>query len=288
MSRLPILHACDLFCGAGGFSLGFMLAAQRRGYQARFKGVNHDAAAIATWKANHPEDDALHTGVDDIDPRSLYSFGDLFALLASPACTHHSRARGGIPMNDQSRNTAWCVTRWAESLQPNLIYVENVPEFMDWGPLGTDGRPLKSMKGRIFKAWIGTLEGLGYKVDYRVINAADHGPATTRSRLFVQAVRGKRRITWPKRSHAPVKELSQQAKSLEGSLFTASDFDQLKPWTPARSIIDWTIKGRWLDEMPGKKQYGRLPLSPKTLARIHAGLKRYGLKSSALTVDHPL
>src|SRR5690606_3148260 len=109
----------------------------------------------------------------------------------SPECTHHSRARGSRPMNDQSRSTAHCVTRWAEALRPRWIRVENVKEFAEWGPLGYDGRPLKSRKGELFRAWVGMLEATGYKVEWRILCAADYGDPTTRERLVIQALRGR-------------------------------------------------------------------------------------------------
>ena len=80
---------------------------------------------------------------------------------------HHSVARGGKPINDQSRATAWCVIRWAEALMPPVILVENVPEFKSWAPIGTNGRPLKSKRGAVFQAWVNTLESLGYRVQSR-------------------------------------------------------------------------------------------------------------------------
>lgn len=80
---------------------------------------------------------------------------------------HHSRARGGKPRQEQSRATAWWVTRWADALQPKVILVENVREFVEWGPLGADGKLLKSRKSEVLKSWVATLESLGYRVDFR-------------------------------------------------------------------------------------------------------------------------
>lgn len=270
--KAKTLKIADLFCGAGGTSTGAIHAARRAGYKVNVTAINHWQVAVATHATNHPEARHLCTSIDDVNPRSLYRLGELDVLWASPECTHHSRARGGRPMQDQSRATAWCVTRWAEALLPGLIFVENVPEFMDWGPLGTNGRPLVTKRGATFRAWVAVLESLGYRVEWRVLCAADFGAPTTRERLFVQAVRGRRKITWPTRTHAPVAEIERLRE--QNDLFGLN----LKPWRSAREIIDWSIPGRWLDEMPGKPQYDGLPLSPKTLRRIHAGLKRYGLK----------
>lgn len=269
------IRMADLFCGAGGTSTGAVDVAKAMGHSVNLVAINHWPVAVATHLSNHPEARHLCTGIDEVDPRKVCPDG-LDYLWASPECTHHSRARGGKPMSDQSRATAYCVPRWAEALRPHTIFVENVPEFLEWGPLGVDGKPMKSRKGALFQAWVGMLEACGYRVDWRVLCAADFGAPTTRERLFVQAVRGRRSITWPDRTHAPAKSLGQ------GDLFAGA----MLPWRPASDIIDWSLPGRWLDEMPGKDSNGGLPLSPKTLRRIHAGLLKFGLKPMLVQTAH--
>lgn len=145
------------------------------------------------------------------------------------------------------------VVEWAEALMPKIIFVENVEEFLDWGPLNRKKRPIESRKGETFMAWKCMLESLGYTVDQRILCAADFGAPTTRKRLFVQAVRGKREIVWPKPTHAPLEKLT----------------GNLKPWVPARDVIDWRI--------PGESIYDRkTPLKPKTMKRIWVGLLKHG------------
>ncbi len=248
-------HLADLFCGAGGTSAGAIEAIRSLGYQPELTAVNHWDIAVATHEANHPEARHLCASLDSLNPRDLFSPGELKLLWASPECTHHSVARGGKPINDQSRATAWCVTRWAEALQPAVILVENVPEFLTWGPTGTNGRPLQRRKGDTFRAWVASLESMGYRVDHRILCAADYGDPTSRKRLFVQAVRGRRRIVWPEPTH------SRDGESLFG----------LQRWRAARECIDW--------EIPGQSIFARKrPLKPKTMKRIMAGLERFGGK----------
>ncbi|MFT3992421.1 MAG: DNA cytosine methyltransferase [Luteolibacter sp.] len=244
----------DLFCGAGGTSAGAVEASKALGYAPEVTAVNHWPVAIATHTKNHPGSRHLCTGIDSINPRELFGENELDLLWASPECTHHSIARGGKPINDQSRATAWCVTRWAEALRPPVILIENVPEFATWGPIGSNGKPLKSKKGETFKAWSYALRSLGYKVDHRLLCAADYGDPTTRTRLFVQAVRGRRKIVWPHPTHSEKPDLLCPRR-----------------WTPAREIIDWSLPAGSIFER-------KKPLSPKTLARIESGLRKFGLK----------
>lgn len=255
MAAIKVLRAADLFCGAGGSSTGLANLCRKRGIRLDLTAVNHWPIAVETHSANHPAARHLCETLDSVDPRKFARPGKLDLLMASPECTHHSRARGGVPVNDQSRATAWHVIRWAEALRPRWILVENVQEFRDWGPIGSQGKPLKSRKGETFTAWLRALEALGYTVGHRVLNAADYGAATSRQRLFVQAVRGREQIRWPEPTHT-----RNPRQDLFGSLL---------PWRGAREVIDWSVKGQSIFTR-------KRPLRENTLRRIRAGLEKFG------------
>ena len=259
------LQIADLFCGAGGTSTGALEAVRLSGNSAELTAINHWTRAVETHSMNHPGARHLCASLDSLNPKDLFKEGQLDFLLASPECTHHSIARGGRPMNDQSRATAWCVVRWAEALLPKVIVVENVREFQAWGPIGSDGRPLASRKGDLFMAWVRALEAIGYKVSWRVLCAADFGAPTTRERLFVQAVLGRRRVIWPDPTHAQ--------SGCEDMLSTR------KPWVAAREVIDWSVQSPSI--FTRKK-----PLSANTMKRIECGLRKYGLQPFLASWDH--
>lgn len=260
---MKTLTIADLFCGAGGTSTGAVQAAESLGYRVDLTAVNHWERAVETHSANHPEARHYCASVDSLNPRLIFPDGDLDVLWASPECTHHSRARGGKPMLDQSRATAWCVTRWADALRPPVIMVENVPEFAEWGPLGADGKPLARRSGETFQAWLQTLRSIGYTVDHRVLCAADFGDPTTRRRLFVQAVRGRRRIVWPDATHSP-----------EGNLWG------LPRWrSAAEAVIDWSIPAKAIGDR-------KKALAPKTMARINEGLARFRGSPVIVAMEH--
>lgn len=254
------LIAVDLFCGAGGTSTGLARAAERSGRAVHLTAINHWSRAVETHAANHPHADHLCATLEGLDPMSVVPGGKLDVLVASPACTHHSTARGGVPMSDQSRASGWHVVHWAEILRPEHVLVENVPELRSWGPLGRDGRPVASRKGETFEAWLTALRSLGYTVEHRVLNAADYGDPTTRRRLFVLARRGRRRPAWPAPTHAATSRL-------ERGLF---DDGAVTPWRSAReAVIDWSL--------PGASIFDRAkPLADSTLRRIAEGLRRFG------------
>lgn len=260
-----VIRAADLFCGAGGTSTGLVQAANKLGLALDLVAVNHWATAVATHTRNHPW--ARHVCADlascDADPSRLVAGGSLDLLAASPECTHHSNARAGKPCSDQSRASAWHVLHWCERLNVRDVLIENVREFEHWGPLNANGRPDKSRRGATFQAFVNALRSMGYTVEWRVLCAADYGGATARHRLFMRASR--KPITWPDASHA--------------KKATSDLFGNRLPWRGAREIIDWSIKG--VDINARKK-----PLAPRTLARVAAGLRKFGGAAFMITMEH--
>jgi DNA (cytosine-5)-methyltransferase 1 len=258
LSKKRKILAADLFCGAGGTSQGLLMAANAMNADLELVAINHWNVAIDTHSVNHPYAKHLCTGLDSVDPRKLIPGGRLNVLCASPECTHHSVARGGKPMSDQSRSSAWHILRFAEALYIDNLIIENVPEFQSWGPLGANGRPMKSKRGQLFEQFVASMRALGYNVEWRVLNCADYGDPTTRRRLFMIARRGNKAIRWPEPTHIPPKQ--QKAEGLFR--------DERKPWRSAREIIDWSL--------PSKSIFDRKkPLADKTLLRIQAGLKKF-------------
>ncbi|MDR1230879.1 MAG: DNA cytosine methyltransferase [Spirochaetaceae bacterium] len=242
----------DMFCGAGGESTGIMRAALEKDLHVRLTAINHWERAIETHAANHPDAEHLCESVEHIDPARAVRGGRVDLLWASPECTHHSVARGGRPRSEQSRASAWMVLKWLSELYVERVIIENVPEFLTWGPLDEAGRPIQSQKGRTFRAFIAGLRSLRYSVDWRILTAADYGDPTTRKRLFIQAVKGRKKIVWPEITH------------LDGGANPAD----CEPWKTARDIIDWSL--------PGESIFNRKrPLAEATMRRIAAGIEKY-------------
>lgn len=244
------IYAADLFAGAGGTSTGLIKATQTLGYKIDLTAVNHWEKAIKTHQTNYPWAKHLQEDVESVNPIEAIPRGHLNLLVASPECIHHSRAAGGRPKNEQQRSHAWAIFRWLELLTVDAVLIENVPEFAKWGPLDDNNKPVKLRRGEIYRAWIKTFRAHGYTVDAKILNSADYGAPTSRSRLFVMAIKGKKRPTFPTPTH------SKQGWPL-------------KKWRPAKEIIDWSIKGESIFKR-------KRPLSPRTIKRIVEGLKRFG------------
>lgn len=255
--------AADLFCGAGGTSAGLLKAAKHLGLNVELVAINHWDVAIATHTLNHPDVKHVNSDLEKVDPRNIVPGRKLDLLVASPECTHFSKARGGKPMSKQSRASVKYILRWISVLEVKNIVIENVPEFMDWGPLHRKGdkinTPIKNRKGEYFQRFIRKLKEQGYGVKYRVLNAADYGDPTTRKRLFIMARKNGNPV-FPEPTHRKV----------------ATDmFSTLKAWKPARDIIDWSIKGESIFQR-------KRPLADNTMRRIMAGLMKFGGKAFVL------
>ncbi len=236
--------AVDLFAGGGGASKGLHDAGLHV-----FVAVNHDPAAITMHAANHPSTIHLCESVYQVDPRVVMGRRRVDALWASPDCTHHSRAKGGKPRDQGIRGLAWIVVEWARQVRPRVLFVENVPEFLGWGPVDDAGQPEKARAGETFRQWVAALELLGYRVEWRVLVAADYGAPTTRRRLYVVARCDGQPIAWPTPTHGT---------------------GRAHPWRTAAECIDWSIPCPSIFER-------RKPLAEATQRRIAEGLRRYVL-----------
>lgn len=256
----------DLLCGAGGSSTGAARALADLGLEMDLVCVNHWPVAIDTHQRNHPEARHYVQDISTVRPHMLVPEGYLDLLMASPTCTHHSVARGGKPTSDQQRSDPWHIVTWLTELRVKRIIIENVWEFIGWGPVDRrTGRPVKSRKGEYFNAWIDTLRRLGFELEWRKLNAADYGDATTRQRFILMGRSDGKRVHWPMPTH-------RRRDAAKADLFATE-----LPWKPAREIIDWSIKGR---SIFGRKK----PLADKTLARIHAGAVKFGWPEPFLVI----
>jgi DNA (cytosine-5)-methyltransferase 1 len=256
----------DLLCGAGGSSTGAQRAMRELGLDMELVCLNHWPTAIDTHQRNHPEARHYVQDIATVRPHLIVPEGYLDLLMASPTCTHHSVARGGKPTSDQQRSDPWHIVTWLTELRVKRIIIENVWEFIGWGPVDhRTGKPVKSRKGEYFHAWIETIKRLGFEPEWRKLNAADYGDATTRQRFILMARSDGRKVAWPMPTH----------RKRDGAVFDL--FDATKQWKPAREIIDWSIKGK---SIFGRKK----PLAPKTLARIYAGAQKFGWPEPFLVI----
>jgi DNA (cytosine-5)-methyltransferase 1 len=245
------LHSEDLivdnFAGGGGASYGIEMALGRSPDIA----INHDREAVAMHAENHPATRHLCESVWDVDPVEVTDGRPVGLAWFSPDCTHFSKAKGGKPRSKEIRGLAWVVIRWAKTVKPRVICLENVEEFRTWGPLLDDGRPCPKRRGETFVDWWAQLERCGYVVEARELRACDYGAPTTRKRLFVIARCDGEPIVWPEPTHGP---------------------GRAEPYRTAAECIEWAVP------CPSIFERSR-PLAEKTLRRIARGIRRFVIEA---------
>lgn len=267
------------FAGAGGSCTGIEQALQRHVDIA----ANHNEQAVSCHAANHPQTRHHIEDVRVLCPRQLTGGQPVGYFHASPDCTHFSQAKGGQPRSKAVRSLPWVVVKWAGTVQPDVITLENVKEIQKWGRLiakrdKATGRVIKldgtvaargervpvqeqflvpdpKHAGRTWRRYVATLRGQGYSVEYRVLCAADFGVPTTRSRLFLIARRDGQPIVWPEPTHFKNPKRGQQR------------------WVAAHTCIDFGL--------PSQSIFGRKrPLADATLRRVARGMKKFVLDSA--------
>jgi DNA (cytosine-5)-methyltransferase 1 len=209
----------DNFAGAGGASLGIEAALGR----AVDIAVNHSPLMLAIHRANHPHTRHLCEDVWDVVPLAVTRGRSVGLAWFSPDCKHFSKAKGGKPLSKRIRGLAWVVIRWAREVKPRVIILENVEEFVTWGPLDQAGNVIKAKKGQTFLRWKAMLRNLGYEVEHRELVAADFGVPTTRKRFFLIARSDGRPIRWPERTHCSRKEWERRYGKTNGHQFQNPD-----------------------------------------------------------------
>jgi DNA (cytosine-5)-methyltransferase 1 len=253
----------DLFCGAGGTSTGVESATINGQKCAHVIAcVNHDPHAIASHLANHPEAKHYTEDISTLDLTTLVEHTtlkraeypeSLLVLWASLECTNFSRAKGGHPRDADSRTLAEHLFRYIDALKPDYIQIENVREFMMWGDLDENGKPVSKDAGRLYLRWVRNVCKRGYDFQHRILNAANYGAYTTRERFFGIFARKGLPIVFPEPTYS--KDAGQTL------------FDEMKPWRPVREVLDLEDCGRSI--------FREKPLSEKTLQRIYAGLVKF-------------
>ena len=257
----------DNFAGGGGASTGIEIAIGRSVDIA----INHDPAAIAMHRANHPTTEHYTEDVWKVDPVEACAGRPVALAWFSPDCKHHSKAKGGKPVSKHIRGLAWVAVRWAKKVHPRVIMLENVEEFMDWGRLDENSRPDPRYKGETFRRFVHQLERQGYRVEYRLLRACDYGAPTIRRRFFLIARCDGQPIRWPEPTHGDPDGLEVLA-------------GLKKPWVPVADVLDFSLPCPSIFATSEEiwDQYGIRavrPLSEKTMARIARGVMKFVIEN---------
>lgn len=269
MNQYSIFDDCfvDSFAGGGGASTGIEMAT---GHPVDVA-INHNEAAIMMHRRNHPFTEHYREDIWQVDPVAAVRGRHVRLAWFSPDCKHFSRAKGAALIDKKIRGLAWVVLRWAATVRPDVIMLENVPEFTTWGPV-RKGKAVKKKAGQTYRQWIKQLHELGYVIETRRLCAADYGAPTIRTRFHLIARCDGKPIIFPERTHAP--RDSDEVKR-----------GKCKPWRSASEIIDFSLPcpSIFATKKEIKEKYGvnaMRPLKDNTLRRIARGLDKFVIKSA--------
>lgn len=260
----PKYIVIDLFCGAGGTTTGFDMAMINGKKAAHVVAcVNHDPLAIKSHWENHPEVKHFEEDIRTLDltelvaiakyQRELHPTAKLI-LWASLECTNFSKAKGGQARDADSRTLADHLDRYVVAIDPDYIQIENVVEFMSWGPM-VNGKPVSRKNGQDWIRWKQHICSHGYRDEWRELNSADFGAYTSRNRLFGIFAKPGLPICWPIPTHSK--------KPSKGGMF-----GDLKKWKAVKDVLDFEDEGQ---SIFGRKK----PLVDASLERIYAGLVKF-------------
>lgn len=265
----------DSFAGGGGASTGIEMALGRSPDIA----INHNAAALALHAVNHPSTLHLSENVYKVDPLDYLAGKHIGLAWFSPDCKHFSKAKGGKPVERNIRDLCWIIPGWIERIQKSggkvdLVIMENVEEFKDYGPLKMTEKGLMpdlERKGETYRKWCRKLRSLGAKIESRELRACDYGAETIRKRLFVIMRFDGKKIVWPEPTHGKPDDPDVIAGRKLPYEWCANSID----WSiPCPSIFDSA------DEIFAKWGLRALrPLADNTMHRIARGFDRYVLRA---------
>ncbi|RVM28799.1 C-5 cytosine-specific DNA methylase [Sinorhizobium meliloti] len=263
----------DSFAGGGGASTGIEMALGRSPDIA----INHNPDALALHGANHPETHHLSENVYRVDPLDHLKGKHIGLAWFSPDCKHFSKAKGGKPVERNIRDLCWIIPGWIERIQKSggrvdVVIMENVEEFKDYGPLVATDRglmPDPERRGENFEKWCKKLRRLGGKIEFRELRACGYGAPTIRKRLFVIIRFDGKPIAWPEPTHGKPEDPDVMS-------------GRKLPWRTAAECIDWSLPCPSIfdtsAEIWAKHQLRAVrPLADATMARVARGMKRYVL-----------
>lgn len=261
----PLFIIVDLFCGAGGTTTGFVQAElEGKGIAKVIACINHDHKAITSHWQNHPEVKHFEEDIRTLDLTDLILLTQayqkqhpdaLLILWASLECTNFSKAKGGQPRDADSRTLADHLDRYIIALNPDIIQIENVVEFMSWGPLNEHGKPVSKKNGQDWMRWRKLICSHGYNDEWNELNSANYGAHTSRNRLFGMFARNWIPTVWPEPTHA--KKPTQF--SMHGDL---------QKWKAVKEVLDFSDEGESIFTR-------KIPLVDPSLERIYAGLVKF-------------
>ena len=169
-ARQHSLKVADIFCGAGGLSYGFA----KNDFFKIILANDIDKDALQSYAQNHKDTKTICKDIAQLNKNELAKYGKIDILLGGPPCQSYSTL--GKRKMDKRAHLFTEYLRILEILEPKAFIFENVVGL------------LSMQKRELFKQICKEFENLGYKVFYKILNAAHFGVPQIRERVFVVGI----------------------------------------------------------------------------------------------------
>lgn len=199
----------DLFSGAGGMTEGL----KKAGFKSLLA-CEYDLMAAKTFEVNHPSTPVVLKDIRDLSIKEVFErtglvSGELSLISGGPPCQGFSLA--GPRLDGDPRNQMFKeFVRLVDGLKPSVFLFENVAGI------------LSMSKGCALNAILSEFKSIGYKCEYKLLNAADYGVPQARPRFILIGTRDNVYLGFPDPTHG--------FKNLNQSLFEQDVHPYVTVW----------------------------------------------------------
>jgi DNA (cytosine-5)-methyltransferase 1 len=278
--------AIDLFCGAGGLSLGFMQAGANI-----LAGIDNDAEALLTFKKNLPQAQTINYDLGCISPNLVSDLEHVDLMLGGPPCQGFSIA-GKRDVSDPRNQLTKSYLKLVSQISPKAVVIENVPNILSMG------------NGEFASNIIHGLEKLGFRVEVLKLNAAEFGVPQNRKRVFFIAHNKKysilktleeKKTTSPITTKEALSDLPLLTDNLGSEKMPYSNMPQNEYQILMRNDSEWIFNHQAVDHKPKTKMiigmvpdggnYKNLPIEYQSTRKVNIAWTRMNSKRPCFTID---
>jgi len=205
-----VKNIIDLFCGVGGLSFGF----KNKNYKV-VAAVDHWNDALHTYKFNFPEVEIFNQDIKDFNEHHLKRIikknKKIDGVIGGPPCQGFSTV-GTRKVEDKRNHLYLEFYNTVKKTSPNFFIIENVSGFLNL----SKGIFIEDIIKRFGK------NGLGYEINYKLINSSSYGVPQSRKRVFIIGTRNKK-FEFPKEdnryisSYEAISDLNFKLNSKKGN-----------------------------------------------------------------------
>ena len=277
-------NVIDLFCGCGGFSLGF----ERAGYNVLL-GIDIWKDALVTYANNHSGSKTLNADLSSVQPKDvedLLNGKKVDVIIGGPPCQGFSIAGKRIVDDDRNRLYKSFVA-FVDFFKPKAFVLENVPNILSMGD------------GIIRDSIVSDFSELGYTVDYKVLTASDYGVPQNRRRAFFVGIKAGNHFHFPIPFDSSKVTSKEAISDLPEHEIADGQAYPFPPMSEYQSLMRATAKALYnhqpsvhnqqtvdiISKVPDGGNYKDLPTELQSTRKVHIAWTRLNSEKPSFTID---